>query len=388
MARIYLDNAATSWPKPESVYETVNRYQREIGAAAGRGAYQSAQQAQRIVASTRAFCATQYFRTTAEQLVFTANGTAALNLGIHGLLNRGDHVVTTVCEHNSVLRPLHWQSEHNDVRVTCVSCDGAGYVDVDEIAAALTADTRLIAVSHASNVTGAIQPIAEIARQAHEAGVLTLVDAAQTAGYVTIDLESIPIDLLACSGHKGLLGPLGTGLLYIRDGLQQLLRPVQQGGTGVDSTAKSQPDQLPERFEAGNLNVPAIAGLGAAAEATQVSSSADTQQHTQDLARQLLDGLAAIPAVTVYGPNADQPRVGVVSCSIDGYDPQEFATALDAAAGIECRAGLHCAPRMHAALGTDGMGGLVRFSPGWATTKADIDTTLDAIATLVATPIR
>ncbi|MGI9428664.1 MAG: aminotransferase class V-fold PLP-dependent enzyme [Bythopirellula sp.] len=388
MARIYLDNAATSWPKPEAVYEAVNRYQREIGAAAGRGAYQSAQQAQRLVAKTRLFCATQYFRTTAGRLAFTANGTAALNLAIHGLLNPGDHVVSTVCEHNSVLRPLHWQSEHNDVQVTYVDCDEAGYVDVDQISAAITGKTRLIAVSHASNVTGAIQPIAQIAQQARNAGVLTLVDAAQTAGSMTIDLEKLPVDLLACSGHKGLLGPLGTGLLYVRSGLEMQLCPLQQGGTGVDSSAKSQPDHMPERFEAGNLNVPAIAGLGAVADDPQVVPAADAQQHYHDLTRQLLDGLAAIPEATIYGPTADQPRVGVVSCSIDGYDPQEFATALDAAAGIECRAGLHCAPRMHAALGTDALGGLVRFSPGWATTQAEINTTLDAIAALAAAPIQ
>jgi selenocysteine lyase/cysteine desulfurase len=321
-------------------------------------------------------------------LVFTANGTAALNLAIHGLLNRGDHVVTTVCEHKSVVRPLHWQSEHNDVSVTFVGCDEAGFVDAHQIAAAITADTRLIAVSHASNVTGAIQPIAKIAQQARHAGVLTLVDAAQTAGCMTIDLEKVPVDLLACSGHKGLLGPLGTGLLYVRDGVEKQLRPVQQGGTGVDSGAKSQPDQMPERYEAGNLNVPAIAGLGALANNAQVLPTAGVPEHADELTRQLLVGLASIPQATIYGPAADQPRVAVVSCSIDGYDPQEFATALDAAAGVECRAGLHCAPRMHAALGTDATGGLVRFSPGWATTKAEIDTTLDAIAALAAAPVQ
>ena len=388
MDRIYLDNAATSWPKPNAVYEAVDRYQREIGASAGRGAYQSAQQAQRIVTETRSACARLLGIADRRQLIFTSNGTAALNLAIHGLLGEGDHVVTTVCEHNSVLRPLDMQSKQNGVQVTYVGCDSAGFVKGAAIAEAILPNTRLVAVTHASNVTGAIQPIAEISRIVHEAGAYLLVDAAQTAGCLTIDIDALGIDLFACGGHKGLLGPLGTGLLYIRPGLEKQLRAISQGGTGTDSLVDSQPHRLPEKFEAGSLNLPALAGLGAAAQYLQQHSIKAVQDHLRQLTCQLLEGLAAIGAVTLFGPPADQPRVGVVSCAIDGYDPQEFAAALDASCGVECRAGLQCAPRMHVALGTDQSGGLVRFSPGWATTAAEIDQTVAAIVALAAMPVR
>jgi len=387
VTRIYLDNAATSWPKPDAVYEAVDHYQRDIGTAAGRGAYQSAQQAQRVVAESRAACARLLGIANPGQLVFTSNGTTSLNLAIHGLLKPGDHVVTTVCEHNSVLRPLHHQFEKNGVRVTYVGCDEAGFVGAAPVAEATSPKTRLVVVSHASNVTGAIQPIAEFARITHDADATLLVDAAQTAGCVPIDIEELGIDLLACGGHKGLLGPLGTGLLYIRPGLDEQLRTYIQGGTGTDSFSESQPDPMPEKFESGNLNVPAIAGLGVAARFLEEKNVSAVQLHHQQLTRQLLDGLAAIPGIRVVGPSADQPRVAVVSCAVDGYDPQEFAAALDASCNVECRAGLHCAPRMHAALGTSSSSGLVRFSPGWATTAAEIDTTLEAVAVLASMPV-
>ncbi len=384
--RIYLDNSATSWPKPEAVYEAVDHYQRDIGASAGRGAYQSAQQAQRIVTETRAACARFFGVTDHNQVIFTHNGTAALNLAIHGVLRKGDHVVTTVCEHNSVLRPLQMQIDQNEVEVTYVDCDPAGYVDPAAVTDALEPNTRLVAITHASNVIGAIQPIAEIARIAHEASAFILVDAAQTAGCVPIDVTVEEIDLLACGGHKGLLGPLGTGLLCIRPGLENQICPTQQGGTGTDSLSESQPEQLPDKYEAGNLNQHALAGLGAAIHFLE-QQPATWHQSLQLRTRQLLEGLATIPGVTTYGPTADQPRVGVVSCSVEGYDPQEFAAALDASCGIECRAGLHCAPRMHTALGTANTGGTIRFSPGWSTTAAEIDTTLEAIAALAAVPV-
>ena len=380
MDRIYLDNSATSWPKPDAVYDAIDHYQRQIGASVGRGAYVSAQQAQRLVAETRAACARLLGIADPKQLVFTANGTASLNLAIHGLLQPADHVVTTVCEHNSVLRPLYWQAEHNGIELTHVGCDAAGFVDPAAIAEAISPGTRLVAVTHASNVTGAIQPIAEIIRIAHDAGALVLVDAAQTAGGVPIDVSELEIDLLACGGHKSLLGPAGTGLLYIRPGLEAQLRPLFQGGTGTDSLSKTPPEQLPEKYETGSLNTFALAGLGAAAKYLEQQTIAAIQQHHHLLTHQLLDGLATIPNITVLGPAVDQPRVAVVSCTVDGYDPQEFAAMLDASCGIECRAGLHCAPRMHAALGTAQTGGTVRFSPGWSTTAAEINATLEAVA--------
>ncbi|NOY43722.1 MAG: aminotransferase class V-fold PLP-dependent enzyme [Planctomycetes bacterium] len=381
--RIYLDNAATSWPKPEVVYTTIDSYQRTIGAAAGRAGYEHAQLAQRTVENTRTACAQFLGIADPRQLSFTSNGTDALNLAIHGLLRSGDHVVTTVCEHNSVLRPLNHQVLNNGVTVTYVNCDSEGFVDPDEIAQAIQPNTRFVSVIHASNVTGAIQPIAEISRLAHERDTQMLVDAAQTAGCLPIDVEQLGIDILATGGHKGLLGPLGTGLLYVQKDLVESVRPLRQGGTGTDSQDETQPQTMPEMLESGNLNVPAIAGLGAAVKFLSDRPSAD--HHTR-LTKLLLDQLAEIRGVRVYGPRADQPRVCVVSFAVEGYDPQEFASALDAVGGVECRAGLHCAPRMHVALGTGESGGLVRVSPGWATTDDEIARAIACVGALVAAP--
>jgi cysteine desulfurase family protein len=386
--RVYLDNAATSWPKPEPVYQAVDTYQRTLGTSAGRGSYRAGQQAQRTLDQTRAACATLLGCRDPRQLLFTAGGTAALNLAIHGVLRPGDQVVTTVAEHNSVLRPLHWQAQAHGAQLRTVGCDPQGYIDLAALEQALRPDTRLVVVTHASNVTGALQPIARIAELVRRhSPALLLVDAAQTAGCVPIDVDHWGMDLLACGGHKGLLGPLGTGLLYVRPGLEQQLRPLTQGGTGTDSLALEPPAQLPERFETGSLNLPALAGLGAAVRCVAEQTVEALQQHHHALADQLLSGLAAIAQLRVFGPPADQPRVGVVSCAVEGYSPHEFAAALDAGAGVECRAGLHCAPQMHAALGTDTLGGLVRFSPGWSTTPQEIDAALTAIAALVAAPV-
>jgi cysteine desulfurase family protein len=378
--RIYLDNAATSWPKPEAVYAAVDRYQRDIGAAAGRGAYRDAVEAQRVVDDARRRCASLFSISDPSRIVFGSNGSDTLNLALHGLLRDGDHVITTVCEHNSVLRPLAELTRSRGVAVTHVGCDPHGYVDPQEIKRARTPKTRLIAVTYASNVTGAIQPIREIVSTAD--GALTLIDAAQSAGHVPLDLNEVPADLVATSGHKGLLGPLGTGLLYIRPGVEKILQPVRQGGTGLNSTEDQQPDELPHRYEAGNLNTPALAGLAAAAAFLRERSISAIADHEAALVCRLIDGLQSISAVRVYGPPPGELRASVVSFSVEGYDPQEFAAALDAAAGVQCRAGLHCAPRMHDALGTTKLGGLVRMSIGWSTTAEEIDHALDAVAAI------
>jgi cysteine desulfurase family protein len=365
--RIYLDNAATSWPKPEAVYTAIDRYQRVVGAAAGRGAYRDAIEAQRVVDDARRRAASLLSVADPNRIVFGCNGTDVLNLVIHGLLRPGDHVVTTVCEHNSVLRPLAELSRTRDVQVTQVRCDGAGYVDPDDVRQAITAKTRLIAIMHASNVTGAVQPVGELADVAGKA--LVLVDAAQSAGHLPVNVNELKADLVAASGHKGLLGPLGAGVLYIRPGLEDSLMPVRQGGTGLNSTEDRQPREMPHRYEAGNLNVPALAGLAAAAQFLQERTVEAIAAHEAALVQRLYDGLRTISSVRLYGPRPGQPRAAVVSFSVDGYDPQEFAAALDAAAGVQCRAGLHCAPRMHDALGTTQLGGLVRLSVGWSSTK-------------------
>lgn len=379
MPRIYLDNAATSWPKPESVYQAVDAYLRRLGAPAGRSSYAEASEAARIVASCRRRIASLIGANDASRIIFTLNGTDSLNLALHGLLQPGDHVVTTVCEHNSVLRPLHFLREARQIETSYVGCDSEGIVDPQDIERAITSKTRLIALVHASNVTGALQPAAEVGRIAKERGVVFLLDAAQSLGYVPVDVKSLGCHLLAAPGHKGLLGPLGTGLLYIAPDCDRQLVPTRQGGTGTSSEDESVPAELPERYEVGNLNLAGIAGLeaGAAYVADHFTQSA---ARLQMLTMRLVDGLSGLNGVRLMGPKTGD-RVGVLSLTVAGYDPQELSALLDAQWSIQTRAGLHCAPRMHAALGTLPSGTL-RFSLGHFTTEAEIDAAIQCITEL------
>ena len=378
MPRIYLDNAATSWPKPESVYRAVDDYLRRLGAPAGRGSYSEASEVARMVALCRRRIATLIGAPDPARIVFTHNATDSLNLALHGLLQPGDHVVTTVCEHNSVLRPLHFLRQTRDVQATYVPCDSQGIIDPADIKRAITSKTRLIVMLHASNVTGAIQPAADVGRIAAEHGVIFLLDAAQSLGYVPIDVKQLGCQLLAAPGHKGLLGPLGTGILYVAPVMEELLSPTRQGGTGTTSEDESAPSQLPERYEAGNLNIAGLAGLDAGAEFVAQHMEASLPR-MQSLTAQLWPGLTELPSVKLYGPPAGNRRVGVVSLNIAAYDPQELVSLLDSQWSIQCRAGLHCAPRMHAALGTLPSGTL-RLSLGHFTTEAEVRAAVSALA--------
>ncbi|HEX6984904.1 MAG TPA: aminotransferase class V-fold PLP-dependent enzyme, partial [Planctomycetaceae bacterium] len=356
MPRIYLDNAATSFPKPDAVYAAVDDYNRRLGSAAGRGAYGSAVEAAEIVRRCRLNLARLFNAEGPDRFAFASNGTDALNVALHGLLRPGDHVVTTAAEHNSVLRPLRALADRG-VTVTVVDCDEAGRVAPDAVRAAVRPETRLVAVTFASNVTGAVQPVADVAGIAKAAGALVLVDAAQAAGHVPIDLAALPIDLLATSGHKGLLGPLGTGVLYVRPGVEERLEPFRQGGTGTSSEDDRHPAAMPDRLEAGNLNMPGLAGLEAATGWLLDRGVAALRRHEQEMTGRLLDGLRDIPGVTLYGPASAGDRVGVVSLTADGWTPHDLAAVLDAEFGVEARAGLHCAPRVHRRLGTADGGG-------------------------------
>jgi len=382
MMRIYLDNAATSWPKPDSVYAAVDAYQRTNGAPDGRSGYRDAVEASHIVDRARRGVALLMGVLDPSRIIFGCNGTDVLNLAIRGVLRPGDHVVTTVCEHNSVLRPLRWLSETADVDVTYVPCDGRGLVSPDDVTAALRPTTRLVAVVHASNVTGALQPINDICRAARQSKALVLIDGAQSLGHVPIDVEQIGADMIAAPGHKGLLGPLGTGILYLRPRVETMLAPLRFGGTGTQSEEDRQPETLPDKYEPGNHNLPGLAGLAAACEFLRLHTVEAVHAQLSRLTARLLDGLKQMNELTVYGPPTTAERTSVVSLAVRGYDPQEFAAALDSAAGVQSRAGLHCAPRMHAALGTLESGGLVRLSLGWATTEADVDRALDAIGAI------
>jgi cysteine desulfurase / selenocysteine lyase len=386
--RIYLDNAATSWPKPDAVYAAVDKYQRESGAPNGRSGYREAIEANCIVERARQGVATLLGADDPLQIVFGFNGTDVLNLAIRGVVRPGDHVVTTVCDHNSVLRPLRALSEQAGVEVSYVPCDGAGFVSPDDVRAALRPDTRLVAVVHASNVTGAIQPIEAIGVLVREHGALFLVDAAQSLGHVPLDVSQLEVDLLAAPGHKGLLGPLGTGVLYIRPGVQSELQPLRYGGTGSRSDEDRQPDELPDKYEPGNHNLIGLAGLVASCEYLARKTIEGVHSHHTKLTERLLERLREVDGLTVHGPQSTTNRTSVVSITIDGYDPQELAAVLESNRRIQCRAGLHCAPRMHAALGTTAGGGTLRLSPGFATTLAEIDAVAEVLEEVASIAVK
>jgi cysteine desulfurase family protein len=386
--RIYLDNAATSWPKPAAVYEAVDDYQRHFGAPAGRSGYAEAVTVTQEVAAARLKVARLVDLSDPAHLIFTANGTDSLNLVIHGLLKAGDHVITSVVEHNSVLRPLQLLEDIGQVTVTHVGVDRSGTIDPAEVRAAIRPATRLIAIAHASNVTGAVQPIEDVGYIAREAGALVLCDAAQTVGHMAVDIEQLQVDFLAASGHKGLLSPLGTGVLAMRPRAAHLLQSVRQGGTGTRSEETRQPNDLPSKFESGSLNVPGILGLAAGVGFLEERGLDTIAREGQELVGRLIEGLSRIEGLRVLGPPAAGRRVPLVSIVVDGYDPQEVALSLDAAYRIQVRPGLHCAPLMHRRLGTHETGGTVRFSLGPFTTADQIDTTIEAVSEIARSKMR
>jgi cysteine desulfurase family protein len=376
--RIYLDNAATSFPKPEAVYDAVDDFNRRIGAAVGRGAYREAVEVQRVVDRCRKRAAELFGAADVKQVIFTFNGTDSLNLAIQGVLGPGDHVVTSAIEHNSVLRPLRELSTRIGVEVTRVPANQQGCIDPADIRRALRSTTKLVVLVHASNVTGAIQPIADVGEITRRRGAIFLVDAAQTAGHLPLDLRQLPVDLLACPGHKGLLGPLGTGMLVLRPGIEERLRSLRQGGTGSQSEHDRQPDGLPDKYESGNHNAPGLFGLDAALAWIQERGIESLRSHEQILTSALVDGLSNINKLRVHAlPNAAD-RVGVVSISIPSIEPQVLASILDESFHIQTRAGLHCAPGAHRCLGTLESGGTVRMSVGPFTTPADIEAAVGA----------
>ena len=379
MKRIYLDNAATSWPKPDVVYVAVDRYLRENGAPAGRSAYREAADVECVIASARSSIARIIGADHATQIVFTFNGTGALNLAIHGLLRPGDHAICTDADHNSVLRPLRYLEEHGGVEVTRVACDPSGRVDPDNVRRAIRPNTRLVAMLHASNVTGVIQPVAEVAEIAREHGARFLLDAAQSLGHWPVSVRELSVDLLAAPGHKGLLGPLGTGFLYVRDGIEREIESIAQGGTGTQSNEDRQPESVPDKFESGNHNVPGLVGLVAALGWLENRGIESVCQHEKELGDQLRKRLRQIPGVQLHGPADGERAMAVVSISVEGYDPQEAAAVLDSAFRIQVRAGLHCAGRLHAALGTLERGGTIRFSAGAFNTPSDVEAAATAV---------
>ena len=394
-----MDNAATSFPKPPAVLEAMTRYATELGASPGRGAYAEAREAGRLMQQCRERINALIGGQSPDHVVFTLNTTDALNLAIRGILGYkrgkgadagGAHVITTWMDHNSVLRPFNALGDQWQVAQTRIEADPAtGLIDPDDVRRAIRPNTRLIAMVHGSNVTGTLQPIAAIGRIAREHAVPLLVDAAQTCGHCPIDVQADCIDLLAAPGHKGLLGPLGTGFLYIRPGLEKQMATAREGGTGSVSEIDTQPDFMPDRFEAGSHNAIGIIGLSEGVAWILDRGIDKLWAHEQELVRNMIEGLSdwgAMPGLTLFGPPGVKHRCGVFSVRIEGFDqPQSLSDLLEQDYGILTRSGIHCAPLAHQTFGTRDLGGTTRFSFGPFLTSQDIKYACDALAQICHT---
>ena len=380
-AVIYLDNAATSWPKPPGVAEAMVRFLEDVGANPGRSGHRLSIEAGRIVNGVREALAELLGAPDPLRIVFGANATEGLNLALQGLLRPGDHVVTSSVEHNSMMRPLR-AMEGEGVSVTVVPCAPDGSLDPSHVEAALRRETALIALLHASNVVGTLLPIAEIGSIARAHDLLLLVDAAASAGACPIDVVRDQIDLLAFTGHKSIYGPTGTGGLVIGDRVDPArLRPLKWGGTGSRSDREEQPNFLPDGYESGTLNVVGLAGLGASVRWLLERSVAAVRSRQVTLIQRLIDGLAYLDGVTVYGTCDARRQAAPVSFNIAGVSPSDVGLRLDEDYGILCRIGLHCAPAAHRTIGTFPRG-TVRFALGNFTTEEQIDAAIAAVAEL------
>lgn len=376
---IYLDNAATSFPKPERVIAAISRYCREIGANPGRASHRLAREASEVVARTRRLLAHLLGGVDPSRIIFTPSTTVALNLALKGLLHAGDHVLTSSMEHNSVLRPLH-HLERLGITHTRIPCSSEGLLDPGDIRRQLRPETRLIALVHASNVTGGLMPVAEVGALARELGLLFLVDGAQTVGALPLEPERLSIDLLAGPGHKGLLGPMGTGFLYVRPGLD--LDTLWEGGTGSRSESTAQPESWPDRFESGTLNAPGLAGLGEGIAEVEERGVGAIAAHKNKLMERLYQELRPLPGVIVYGPARRGECVGTLAFNVAGVTSNEVAHILDTAYGIAVRPGLHCAPAAHQTIGSFPEG-TVRVSVGPYTTEEEIQTLIKSVEQIV-----
>ncbi len=374
---IYLDNAATSFPKPPQVIPAMTEALRSYGANPGRGGHQLALQAGRVVEKCREAAAALLGAPSPERVIFTRNCTESLNIAIAGMLRKGDEVICSHGEHNAVMRPLERFVSRGEITVKLLRPDEQGLLTPDTLRRAITPQTRLVILCHASNVTGVIQPVRELGAVCREKGVPLLVDAAQTAGILDVTLDSLNADLIALPGHKGLMGPHGTGLLVLREGIDP--EPLILGGTGSASESVRQPVLLPDRYESGTVNLPGIAGLLAGIEFV-ARQREDIHRYETSLNERLRRQLEAIPGLRLLG-DAAAPRVGITAVVPSGGDSAALADALDAT-GVAVRGGLHCAPAMHSYLGTM-KSGAVRFSVGAFNTEREIDDAAALVARLM-----
>ena len=374
---IYFDNAATSMRKPPCVAQAVTEAMCALGNS-GRGVHSGALSAARIIYDTRTALAQLFGAESPERIAFTANSTQALNMAIKGILNPGDHVITTALEHNSVLRPLY-ELEERGVELTVLPADGLGNICYEDFEKEIRTETKAIVTTHGSNLTGNLLDIGRIGAIAEKHGLLYIVDVSQTAGVFPIDVRKMHIDVLCFTGHKGLLGPQGTGGIYVREGVE--IRPLLSGGSGVQTYLRKHPPQMPTLLEAGTLNGHGIAGLGAAVRYLREVGLDTIRAKEQELMMTFYGAVREIPGITVYGDFSDSNRCAIVTLNIRDYDSGEVSDALSEQYGIATRPGAHCAPLMHEALGTVRQGA-VRFSFSHYNTKEEIQIAVSALREL------
>ncbi len=374
---IYLDNAATTMRKPQKVIDAVVQAMSSMGNA-GRGVNDASLSASRIIYDTRERICRMVGGTNPRQVVFTCNSTESLNMALRGLLNPGDHVITTMLEHNSVLRPLY-DLESKGTKLTIIGCRERGTFDIEDMRKAITSETKMIVCTNGSNLTGNYVDLKPIGELAHENGLLFVVDASQTAGVFPIDVEEMKIDVLCFTGHKGMLGPQGTGGMYVREGVT--VRSLKAGGTGVQTYSKTQPAQMPTALEAGTLNGHGIAGLHAALEYLEEYGIDNIRKREQELMWRFYEGVKDIENVTIYGDFTTKNRCAIVTLNIGDYDSSEVSDALLTEYSISTRSGGHCAPLMHEALGTVEQGA-VRFSFSHYNTDEEVDAAIQAVQDL------
>ncbi len=373
---IYLDNAATTWPKPESVYLAMDDFARKSMANPGRSGHSMAKASEKILDDARVALNRFFEGSSPDRWAFTLNGTDALNMAIKGVVSPGDHVITTDLEHNSVNRPLRALELAGIITVTHIASDAGGTVDPNHVLGAFNPKTKLVVVTHASNVLGTVQPIEEIAQLTRNKGALVLVDAAQTAGILPISLSKNPIDLLAFPGHKGLMGPTGTGCLYV--GPKVKIRPWREGGTGGDSKTETQPTDFPFFLEGGTPNIMGIAGLLAGLKWLTGKGIGNIHQQENGLAKRLADGIAGFSGIRLLGHQNWAQKVATVSFTVAGLEPYEMGNILDSSFGIAIRPGLHCAPHIHRGQSTF-PDGAIRASLGPFNSEGDIDGLINAL---------
>lgn len=380
---IYLDHAATSWPKPPEVMHAMTDFLEHAGGNPGRSGHRLSIAAGRVVYEAREAIAELFNAPDPLRIIFTLNATHAINFALNSLLKPGDHVVTSGIEHNAVMRPLR-ALESKGVHLTIIPCEPDGRLRMSEIPRALRPGTRMAVINHASNVMGAVLPILEIADAARRAGALLLVDSAQTAGVIPIDMQSMGIDLLAFTGHKGLQGPPGIGGLVIGNRVNTSeMEPAVRGGTGSRSEFEVQPEACPDKFESGTGNGPGAAGLCAGVRWIIKMGIEAIRAYEIELTRALMEGVSSIPGVTVYGPRDPEQRAAIVSFTASGRRVSDIGLSLDEEFGVLCRVGLHCAPAAHRTIGTFPEG-TVRFALGFATTMDEVQTAIAAVRRILS----